>query len=108
MAFTVFYMVSGVLFGILIGNLMRVINPLKSSMNSDAIKELRLLISLVVASSVPLVCNYIDFKGSKNMTSISFGYTAAQIWGEDKPRQGLSKAWKYFTVILFGTVGALL
>ena len=66
----------------------------------------KFILTLTVAISTPLVCNFGGFPESKYVFIIFFGYQCFQQWGEDKPEHELAIFWMFCQPFLFGTVGA--
>ena len=92
------YIVTGVVLGAVLGLGLWLVR--KANMH------VKFIIMVVVAISDPFIAYFANFKESKYVGIISFGYFCSRAWGKDKPDALLAKFWKYCAPLVFSTVGA--
>lgn len=61
---------------------------------------------MIVAVSMPFICEYSTMIEAKFVGIIFFGYMCFRQWGEEKPEHALGQIWMFCQPLLFGTVGA--
>ena len=101
----IFYIVTGIVFGVLLGYIMKCFNKCRCC--SLAAKSWsKFFLMLAIAIALPIVTYYIEFEESKYIAIIFFGYTCFQVWGEEKPDKKLASFWKVCQPFLFSSIGA--
>ena len=101
----IFYIVTGIVFGALLGYTMKCFNRC-GCCGLAAKSWSKFFIMLAIALALPIVTYYIEFEESKYIAIIFFGYTCFQVWGEDKPDKKLAQFWKICQPFLFSSIGA--
>ena len=100
----VFYIVTGIVVGGLLGFGMSFFNRVKAS--EVCVKWTKFGFMLMLAVLTPVFCNSTGFEESKYIGIITFGFICFKVWGEKKPDAELAKFWKLCQPFLFGTIGA--
>jgi NhaP-type Na+/H+ or K+/H+ antiporter len=100
----IFYIITGMFFGAIIGFIMSAFNKLSAS--EGCVKWSKFVVMLILAILTPVFCNNTGFEESKYIGIITFGFVCYKVWGDKKPDQELAKFWKICQPFLFGTIGA--
>jgi hypothetical protein len=86
----VFYIVTGMAAGALLGGSMAVFNKFEIRGKN----WIKFGLMLVIAVLTPIFCNNVGFEESKYIGIIVYGFFCFRVWGNNKPDKELAKFWQ--------------
>ena len=101
----IFYIVTGMAFGALIGLTMHGFNKV-NNISEKTKNWAKFVLMLFIAVGTPIFCNAVGFHESKYIGIIVYGFFCFKMWGENKPDKELASFWQLCQPFLFGTIGA--
>ena len=101
----VFYIVTGIAIGSLLGYSMKIFNKC-SCLSINTQTWIKFFLMVAIAISMPVITYYLEFEESKYIAIIFYGYVSFVVWGDQKPDKKLAKFWKFCQPLLFSSIGA--